>query len=261
MKLVEARIVSNTELLPGHNLLCMEEPYIATTALPGQFLTVRCGSELILRRPFSIHRTVDGKLVSIFFKVVGKGTAWLSQQSSGDVLDVLGPLGNGFSMPGSAQNLLLLAGGTGIAPLAFLAEWALEQGKKIRLVIGAQSSEYLYPEDHLPHGIEQIFVTEDGSHGEKGTITQFLARHSEELVSWADCIYACGPLAMYQGIENQRQKWRQKKTVQVSLEIRMGCGIGACYGCSIMTRKGMRQVCKDGPIFEIDDIIWEEVRL
>ncbi len=261
MKLVEARIVSNTELLPGHNLLCIEEPYIATVAKPGQFLTIRCGNGLILRRPFSIHRTVDGKLVSVFFKVVGKGTTWLSQRDSGEVLDLLGPLGNGFSLPESAQSLLLLAGGAGIAPLAFLAEWAVRQDKKVKLVIGAQTSKYLYPTEYLPSNIEQVFVTEDGSYGEKGTITQFLARHSEKLVSQADYIYACGPLAMYQEIENQRRKWQQKKSVQVSLEIRMGCGIGACYGCSIMTRKGMRQVCKDGPIFEIDDIIWEEVRL
>ncbi len=261
MKLVEARIVSNIELIPGHHLLSMEEPHIATTALPGQFLTVKCDNGLILRRPFSIHRTVDRKLVYVFFKVVGKGTAWLSQRNSGEMLDLLGPLGNGFSPPHSSRNLLLLAGGTGIAPLVFLGEWAAKQGKKVKLVIAAQNSKYLYPEKHLPSGIEQIFVTEDGSRGEKGTITQFLARHSEELISRADCIYACGPLAMYQEIEEQRQKWQQKKTVQVSLEVRMGCGIGACYGCSIMTRKGMRQVCKDGPIFEIDDIIWEEVRL
>lgn len=261
MKLVEARIVSNIELIPGHYLLPMEEPYIAAAAVPGQFLTVKCGNGLILRRPFSIHRTVDRKLVYVFFKVVGKGTAWLSQRRKGEVLDLLGPLGNGFSLPDSAQSLLLLAGGTGIAPLVFLGEWAVKQGKRVRLVIGAQSSEYLYPEKHLPSGIEYIPVTEDGSRGEKGTITQFLARHSEELVNEADCIYACGPLAMYQEIEEQRQKWRQKKPVQVSLEVRMGCGIGACYACSIMTRKGMRQVCKDGPIFEIDDIIWEEVRL
>ncbi len=261
MKLVEARVVSNIRLLPEHNLLCIEEPYIASTATPGQFLTIRCGNELILRRPFSIHRTANGRLVSIFFKLVGRGTAWLSQRSSGEMLDVLGPLGNGFYVPETAQDLLLLAGGTGIAPLVFLAEWAVGQGKKVKLVTAAQSSRYLYPAGQLPSGIEQIFVTEDGSHGEKGTITQFLAGHEEELISRADCIYACGPVAMYQEIEAQKQRWPREKTVQVSLEIRMGCGIGACYGCSIMTKKGMRQVCKDGPVFEIDDIIWEEVRL
>ncbi len=261
MKLVEAHIASNIRLLPEHNLLWMEEPYIASTAKPGQFLTIRCGNGLILRRPFSIHRATDGKLVSIFFKVVGKGTAWLSQRSSGEVLDVLGPLGNGFYVPESAQNLLLLAGGTGIAPLVFLAEWAVRQGKQVKLIMGAQSSKYLYPAGQLTSGIEQIFVTDDGSQGEKGTITQFLARHTVELISQADCIYACGPVAMYQEIEAQKQSWQWKKAVQVSLEIRMGCGIGACYGCSIMTKKGMKQVCKDGPVFEIDDIIWEEVRL
>ena len=260
MKLAEASIVSNIELLPGHFLLCVEEPYIATTARPGQFLTIRCGDELILRRPFSIHRTADRHLVFIFFKVVGKGTHWLSTQKRGDTLDVLGPLGNGFSLPASANELLLLAGGTGIAPVVFLAQEALNREKRVTLVVGAQTAEYLYPKEHLPQGMECIFVTDDGSYGERGTITQFLTRH-DELVSRADEVYACGPLAMYQEIEKQRQTWYYKKTVQVSLEIRMGCGIGACYGCSIMTKRGMRQVCKDGPVFEIDDIIWEEVRL
>lgn len=239
----------------------MEAPYIATTARPGQFITIRCGGGAILRRPFSIHRTAEPDLVFIFFKIVGKGTAWLSQCCAGEILDILGPLGNGFAISESAKNLLLLAGGTGIAPLVFLAQQALAQGKNVKLVIGARAMDQLYPQDNLPSGAQTMLVTEDGSSGEKGTVTQFLLSHSNELVSWADRIYACGPLAMYQEIERQRQSWQQKKAVQVSLEVRMGCGIGACYACSIMTKKGMKQVCKDGPVFDIDDVIWEEVRI
>lgn len=259
MKLVSARIVSNIELIPGHGLLCIEAPYIATDAQPGQFITIKCGEELLLRRPFSVHKTAGTDLVFVFFKIVGKGTIWLSQRTRGEILDVLGPLGNGFSIPGSAKNLLLIAGGAGIAPLVFLAQRAPAQGKNVKLVIGAQTARQLYPEEQLPPGIERIFVTEDASRGEKGTVTQFLAMHTGDLVMWSDRIYACGPLAMYQEIE--RQGWHRKRTVQVSLEVRMGCGIGACYGCSIMTRKGMKQVCKDGPVFNIEDILWEEVRI
>lgn len=259
MKLVPARIVSSIELIPGYSLLCIEEPYIAATARPGQFITIKCGEELFLRRPFSIHKTADADLIFVFFKIVGKGTMWLSQRTSDEMLDILGPLGNGFSIPKSAKNLLLIAGGTGIAPLIFLAQQAPAQGKNVKLVIGAQTARQLYPEEQLPSDIEKIFVTEDASKGEKGTVTQFLSRHTNDLVMWADQIYACGPLAMYQEIE--RQNWHQKKAIQVSLEIRMGCGIGACYGCSIMTKKGMKQVCKDGPVFNIEDILWEEVKI
>lgn len=259
MKLVSGRIVSNIELIPGYSLLCIEASYIAATARPGQFITIKCGEETLLRRPFSIHKTAGADLIFVFFKIVGKGTMWLSQRACGEVLDTLGPLGNGFSIPMSAKNLLLIAGGTGIAPLVFLAQQASAQGKNVKLVIGAKTAEQLYPEGQLPSDIEKIFVTEDASKGEKGTVTQFLARNADDLVLWSDQIYACGPLAMYQEIE--RQNWHRKKAIQISLEIRMGCGIGACYGCSLMTRKGMKQVCKDGPVFDIEDILWEEVRI
>jgi dihydroorotate dehydrogenase electron transfer subunit len=256
LKQVSATVVSNIELIPGCHFICVDAPDIAATSQPGQFVTVRCGEELTLRRPLSIHQTASGQ-VYFFFKVIGKGTAWLSLCRKGEKLDILGPLGNGFYITPNSKKLLLLAGGIGIAPLTFLAQQTLAQEKSVILLLGAHAKDELYPQKLLPSRIKTIVTTEDGSYGEKGKVTDILSRY----VNWADQIYACGPLAMYKAIADERQKWRNKKPVQVSLEIRMGCGIGACFSCSIKTKNGMKRVCLDGPVFNLDDVILEEVKI
>ena len=271
MKQVSVTIVSNISLIQysvsgrpsagsptiTYNLICVEAPGIASKSRPGQFITVRCGADPILRRPLSIHRVDDPNHLSMLFAVVGRGTLWLSQRQKGETLDLLGPLGNGFSIEPSSRKLLLVAGGIGIAPLAFLAHKAIVQKKSLTLLLGARTKDGLYPKKVLPSGIELITTTEDGSYGEKGKVTDILSRYS----GWADQIYACGPLAMYKAIANQRQQWQKKKPVQVSLEVRLGCGIGACFGCSIKTKNGMKQVCRDGPVFNLDEVILEEVKI
>jgi dihydroorotate dehydrogenase electron transfer subunit len=191
------------------------------------------------------------------FKVIGKGTTWLSLRRKGERLDVLGPLGHGFYIGPASKKLLLVAGGIGIAPLTFLAQEASEQKKSVTLLLGAHTKDELYPQKLLPDGIKTIITTEDGSYGQEGKVTDILSGY----VDWADQIYACGPLAMYGTIAGERQQWQNKKPVQVSLEIRMGCGIGACFCCSIKTKNGMKRVCRDGPVFNLDDVILEEVKL
>jgi dihydroorotate dehydrogenase electron transfer subunit len=257
LKQVLATIISNTELMRGHHLMCVEAPDILATAKAGQFLTVRCGEELTLRRPLSIHQTTGSKHVYLLFKIAGDGTLWLSQRKKSEKLDLLGPLGNGFSIEPASKKLLLVAGGIGIAPLAFLTQQALAQKKSAILLLGSQTKDKLYPPERLPSGIETIAITEDGSYGEKGKVTDILSRYSD----WADQIYACGPLAMYKTIANQIQQQHVKKQFQISLELRMGCGIGACFSCSIKTKDGMKRVCLDGPVFNIDEVIMEEVKL
>jgi len=257
LKQVSATVISNIELMPGYHLICVDAPDIAATSQPGQFVTVRCGEKLILRRPLSIHQIAKSGQVYFFFKVIGKGTAWLSLCRKGEKLNILGPLGNGFSIRPTSKKLLLVAGGIGIAPLTFLAQQALTQEKSVALLLGAHAKDELYPQKLLPSEIETIITTEDGSYGEKGKVTDILSRY----VNWADQIYACGPLAMYKTIAGERQRWRNKKPVQVSLEVRLGCGIGACFGCSIRTRHGIRQVCHDGPVFNLDEVILEEVKI
>jgi dihydroorotate dehydrogenase electron transfer subunit len=243
--------------MPGYHLICVVAPDIAATSQPGQFVTVRCREELTLRRPLSIHQIAKSGQVYFFFKVIGEGTAWLSLCRKGEKLNILGPLGNGFSIRPTSKKLLLVAGGIGIAPLTFLAQQALTQEKSVALLLGAHAKDELYPQKLLPSEIETIITTEDGSYGEKGKVTDILSRY----VNWADQIYACGPLAMYKTIAGERQQWRNKKPVQVSLEVRLGCGIGACFGCSIRTKYGMKQVCRNGPVFNLDEVILEEVKI
>ena len=243
--------------MSGYRLICAEARDIAVRATPGQFVMVHCGSEFILRRPLSIHQVTDASRLSLLFEVTGKGTFWLSRRQKGEILDLLGPLGNGFSIEPASRKLLLVAGGIGIAPLIFLANQALSQGKSVTLLSGARTASGLYPQELLPGGIQTVIATEDGSGGTRGMITDVLL----DFVDWADQIYACGPLAMYEAIAAQKQQRYLRKPVQVSLEVRMGCGLGGCYGCSIRTRHGMKQVCLDGPVFNLDEILWQEVKL
>ncbi len=271
MKQVSATIISNIPVVQyavsgngsseplsvTYNLIRVEAPYIAAEAQPGQFVTLSCGQDLILRRPLSIHQVDNPHQISILFAVVGAGSYWLSQRHAGEKLDLLGPLGNGFSIQPASKKLLLAAGGIGIAPLVFLAQRALKDGRFIKLILGARTKDGLYPVELLPNGIETLITTEDGSDGDKGKVTDALPGY----VDWADQIYACGPLGMYQSIAKQSKKWKGKIPVQASLEVRMGCGIGACFGCSIKTKHGMKRVCRDGPVFNLDEVILEEVRI
>jgi len=234
-------------------------PEIAREAKPGQFVMVRCGGECILPRPFSIHQVSEDK-IALFYAVWedGRGTGWLSRRKAGENIDLFGPLGNGFSIQTTSGSVLLVAGGAGIAPLHFLIDKALEQDKEVTLLLGAQTASQLYPERLLPSGIRLVKATEDGTTGEKGMVTELLPEYANR----ADQVFACGPMPMYRDMASQRQRLKlEGKPVQISLEVRMGCGLGVCYGCTVKTKNGLRQVCKDGPVFELDDILWGELGL
>ncbi len=210
-----------------------------------------------MRRPLSIHRVDDSNQLSVLFAVVGRGTQWLSQRQKGETLDLLGPLGNSFHIEQASRNLLLVAGGIGIAPLVFLAQQALKKGKSVKLLSGARTKDGLYPSQLLPGGIEIKAITEDGSSGRKGMVSKIFPDYIDQ----ADQIYACGPKAMYETIASQMQRQYIKKPAQLSLEVRMGCGLGACFGCSIRTKHGMKQVCQDGPVFNLEEVILPEVKI
>ena len=255
MKQVAAPIISTSQVMPGVNLIWLESPQIASTAGPGQFVMVHCGEECLLRRPLSIHQLSNQNKLALLFTVVGKGTRWLSQRQAGNKVDLLGPLGNGFSIYPGSHNLLLVAGGIGIAPLCFLAREALNQGCSVTLLMGASTASQLYPAHLLPPKIKLITATEDGTAGKKGMITDLLP----DYVSGADQIFACGPTLMYRVMSTQYQHLFNVKSVQTSLEVRMGCGLGVCYGCTVKTKNGLKQVCKDGPVFDLDDILWDEL--
>ncbi|MFW6150630.1 MAG: dihydroorotate dehydrogenase electron transfer subunit [Chloroflexota bacterium] len=201
---------------------------------------------------------------------MGSGTRWLAERVEGDELDILGPLGNGFRVDSSARHVLLLAGGIGFAPLLFLA-LELARNRSVTFVYGAGTGEDLCRFPQMPPDITLLSCTEDGSLGEKGLVTSLAPR----FVKSADQLFACGPVNMYRSLAceghraagpgcleplsepDRRKLWR----CQVSLEVRMGCGVGACYACSVLTTRGSRKVCLDGPVFELGEVAWDSVRL
>lgn len=248
-------VLSNQQVLPDTYLLWVHAPALSK-ALPGQFAMLRCGEtvERVLRRPLTVHAVV-GENVAFLFRVVGEGTRWLSGLVEGAGIDILGPLGNSFTLNGSSNRLLLVAGGLGVAPLGLLAKRAVEQGKEVTVMLGARSAPLLCPRDLLPEQASVILVTEDGSKDEKGLITDVLPRYA----AMADCIYACGPEGMYRALAHLKPRLPNGLKVEVSLEVRMGCGVGVCLSCTVKTRNGLKHVCKDGPVFDLDDLDWGDL--
>jgi dihydroorotate dehydrogenase electron transfer subunit len=256
VKQLRAPIASSVEAMPGTRLVWLDAPEIAGEARPGQFVMVRCGGDTFLPRPFSIHRVEGGRL-AILFSVVGRGTAWLAGRQNSVALDVFGPLGNGFRIEPASRNLLLVAGGIGIAPLVFLADMAAAQGRTVTIIAGARSCNCLPPVS-MPQGlfdqgvtgavVHVVCATDDGSEGFKGLATDLVPAYLEGI----DQVFACGPAGMYRAMA--RMPELKGKDVQLSLEIMMGCGVGVCYGCTIETKTGPRQVCRDGPVFDLDEV-------
>ena len=256
MKQVAASITSNYEIMPGVYLIWLESSSIVSEAKPGQFVMVLCanGSEFPLRRPFSIHQT-DGNKLALLFNVVGKGTQWLAQCQAGDNIDLLGPLGNSYAIHPASHNLLLVAGGMGIAPLRFLYDEAVERKCNIKLLVGAKTAAQLDIEHLFPKETDIIFIREETlmGKGRMGKVTILIPDYAD----WIDQVFACGPVPMYTTMAQMPEL--RNKPVQISREVRMGCGLGVCYGCTVKTRNGLKQVCKYGPVFDLDDILWEEL--
>lgn len=265
MKHIKATVIANhrfshqprqsgNKILNGFRLLWLECPNMEKP-IPGQFIMIRCGEECVLPRPFSIHQVRNDK-IALWIAVWegGKGTQWLSKLQSGDSVELFGPLGNSFYIQPDSNKLLLLAGGVGIAPLLSLAQEAVINKHSVVLINGASSAINLYPGIIHPE-IEFIKATEDGSAGYHGMITDLLPKH----VDWADQVFACGTIGMYRAMAQMTEL--KGKSVQVSLEVRMGCGRGICYGCTIKTKNGLKRVCEDGPVFDLDEVIWDSVSL
>jgi dihydroorotate dehydrogenase electron transfer subunit len=255
MKQLNALIIKNEEMVPGIFRIWLKAPELVQEARPGRFVMIRCGEDLLLRRPFSIHR-VEEDNVAVLFQIRGKGTEWLTRCKKGDYLDVFGAMGNGFEILPGSKNLLLVAGGMGIAPLFYVAESAIRKGNSVAILLGAPTSRRLYPINQLPPGVKIVLATDDGSAGQKGTVTELIPRFNSSL----DQIFACGPLQMLRHMAEEQERLGIKgKFVQVSMETRMGCGVGVCYSCTIRTKDGLKQVCSDGPIFNLNEIVWDEL--
>ena len=261
----EARVVDIDKIcLPGfsrpggrsiesNRTITLSCPEIAAEARPGQFVMVNCGQNT-LPRPFSINRVTNNSEITLFFSVLenGTGTKWLSERKPGDKVKILGPLGNRFTINDTSGNILLVGGGMGIAPLVFLAEEAANKGISVRLMYGTQNRYRYLVESVLP-GVNIVNATEDGSIGHHGMITELIP----EYIDKADQVFICGPLAMYKYIHHQDVI--KDKPAQVSLEVRMACGRGVCYGCTIQTANGKKRVCEDGPVFDLSDLDWDSI--
>ena len=212
----------------------------------GQFVEIALDG-LYLRRPISVCNYEEGEL-TLIYKVVGKGTDLMSQMAEGTQLDVLTGLGNGFNIDHECQKPLLVGGGVGVPPLYRLTRDLVARGKEVTVVLGFNTeSEIFYAEKFEEAGAKVIIATADGSVGVKGFVTNAIAESGIE----CDYFYSCGPLPMLKALCQSLEI-----DGEVSLEERMGCGFGICMGCSIQTTKGAKRVCKEGPVFKKEEVIW-----
>ena len=212
---------------------------------PGQFINIKLDG-LYLRRPISVCDR-DDKTVTIIYKVVGKGTEQMSKMQSGK-LDVLTGLGNGYDVSVSGDKALLIGGGVGVPPLYMLAKELIAKGTEVSVILGFNTaSEVFYEKEFEALGASVTVTTVDGTKGVKGFVTS--AMDSVEY----DHFYTCGPEPMLKAVYNA-----SKTSGQLSFEERMGCGFGACMGCSCKTLYGNKRICKDGPVLVKEEIIWEK---
>ncbi len=217
-----------------------------STLLPGQFINIRLDG-LYLRRPISIN-DADETGLTIIYKIAGEGTKSLSEKTSGETLDVLLPLGNGFSLGESGNAPLLIGGGVGAAPLYYLARKLSEKGCKGSALLGFNSEDEIFcKEEFEALGFKTAVTTADGSFGVKGFVTDALDNID---YSYA---YVCGPEPMLKAVYK-----KLKGSAQFSFEERMGCGFGACMGCSCKTVSGYKRICKEGPVLRKEEILWED---
>ena len=216
--------------------------------VPGQFANVKVPG-LYLRRPISVSDYNDGQF-ALMYKTVGVGTEQMSMMKPGEKVDVLTGLGNGYDLEKSGDKPLLIAGGSGVPPMYKLIKSLVAQGKTVDCVLGFNSMEEVFLFDELRAlGANVLVATVNGSYGLKGFVTDAIAALPQD----HSFFYTCGPMPMYNAI-------RKVLDIegQYSFEERMGCGFGASMGCSMMTRSGAKRVCKDGPVFNSEDIIWED---
>ena len=237
-------IVSNTALTENVYKMVMRGETCAITA-PGQFVNIKLDG-LYLRRPISVC-DVCGDELTIIYKVVGKGTKQMSQMSEGK-LDVLTGLGNGYDLTLSGDHPVLLGGGVGVPPMYLLAKRLIAEGKKVSVILGFNTkNEVFYEEQFKALGCDVTVTTVDGSYGVKGFVTDALKEIDYTY------FYTCGPEPMLKAVYKA-----SSTSGQMSFEKRMGCGFGACMGCSCKTITGYKRICKEGPVMKKEEILWED---
>jgi dihydroorotate dehydrogenase electron transfer subunit len=263
-KVEKTKIVSNNRIAPDHYIMEVASAHLARNSSPGQFVSVRVQertTDPLLRIPLGVH-SIGKSRIKLLYKVVGSGTSLLSSKKKGDTLDILGPLGNGFDPGPVLKNrdvlAVMVAGGHGVAPLYALAETLKKKGRKTEIFIGACEKKHLVCVERFRKLGTKIHVaTERGKCGYKGYVTDLLKEHLKRFTAQGSrlMIFACGPRPMLAALNRVIEG--TGIPAQVSLDAYMACGIGACVGCAVRTLDGYKMVCKDGPVFDINEIDWE----
>ncbi len=237
-------VIANEKIAKDvHNMILKGDTSYIT--FPGQFINIKI-DDLYLRRPISIC-DYDKETITIIFKVVGHGTEKMAEMKKGTKLDILTGLGNGFNKTRSGKSPLLVGGGVGTPPMYRLCKELIDEGKSPIVVLGFNSKEDVFFEDEFKKlGAEVHISTVDGSYGTKGFVTDII----KELKNYT-YHYACGPLPMLKALYNTAEG-----DGEYSFEERMGCGFGACMGCTVKVKDGFKRVCKDGPVLKKEEIVW-----
>lgn len=256
----DAYVVKRKDLKNDYYFLSFDQYPLTKQCKPGQFIQMEIPStDIFFRRPMSIAGVrTDSKEIEVIFKVVGKGTSLMKELKKGDRVNILGPLGLSFTLPKKTETALLVAGGVGFPPLLYLAEEMVGKGydpKKIEFFYGGRSRPDILEINRIKKlGVNFHPVTEDGTLGEKGLITKPVERYLNEQADKKLRIFSCGPEGMLKAVDELGLKYNTPG--QLSLEAPMPCGVGICLGCVVPLRAGGHaRVCKDGPIFEIGEVI------
>ena len=238
-------IIENTALTASVYKMVLGGDISAIT-VPGQFVNIKLEG-LYLRRPISVCDLGENTL-TIIYKAVGKGTEQMAKMAKGERLDVLTGLGNGYDLSLSGDKPVLLGGGVGVPPMYLLAKKLLKQGKKFSVILGFNTkSDVFYEQEFKELGCDVTVTTVDGSYGTKGFVTTVLEKMDYTY------FYTCGPEPMLKAVYKT-----SKSSGQMSFEKRMGCGFGACMGCSCKTITGYKRICKEGPVMKKEEILWED---
>lgn len=245
-----------TEIARGLFLMVLDAPGIATQTAPGQFVHLACGEGNLLRRPISIC-TAQAPFVRIVFQVKGEGTKWLSARKAGDKIDVLGPLGHGFDLHALGARPVFIGGGIGVPPMLYMMQAAKLAGAEPAAILGFRNRDAVILEDAFRELGTVYTATDDGSYGHHGFVSDVLREHIGDFTS----VCACGPKPMLRALAQLADG--AGLPCQVSMEERMGCGIGACLVCACELKlrdggDGVRygHVCKDGPVFDAKEVVW-----
>lgn len=258
-KILYCKLIDKTFLTSTIIRLRLRNQDLASHSQPGQFINIKVSNNYVplLRRPFSIHRVNQNEQwFEILFQIIGRGTELLANFKVGDELNIIGPLGNSFVIPKGIKHANLMAGGLGIAPLLFLAQQLANRGIPATLYFGNRSQEYFYDlKDFEELGILYFLATDDGSLGFKGKVTDLFLTKQNKIQETNSIIYACGPNPMLHKVKEIANQLNL--SCQVSLETMMACGFGVCLGCVVKSTSPAipyKYVCKDGPVFNINEI-------